>query len=158
MPGKDARARQTEPNMNPTLVLVIALVGGIAIALQAQFAGVLDSRLGTFDAVTVSFLSAGAAVGVARMAAGGIDLAVWRSAPWWAYLVGILGLVIVGTIGFSAPRIGLVPTLAIVTGAQFAAGSTISHFGIFEGTADPIDLETVMGLVLLCVGGWLVIR
>jgi hypothetical protein len=29
---------------------------------------------------------------------------------------------------------------------------------MFEGTADPIDLETVIGLALLCVGGWLVIR
>ncbi|MEX2278655.1 MAG: DMT family transporter [Acidimicrobiia bacterium] len=144
--------------MNPALVLTIALVGGIAIALQAQFAGVLDGRLGTFDAVTVSFLSAGAAIGIARLAAGGIDFAVWRRAPWWAYLVGILGLVIVGTIGFAAPRIGLVPTLAAVTAAQFAASSTIAHFGMFEGTADPIDLETVIGLALLCVGGWLVIR
>lgn len=144
--------------MNPALVLLIALVGGVAVALQAQFAGVLDGRMGSFDAVTVAFVSAAVVIAVARVTTGAIDVTVWRSAPWWAYLVGILGLVIVGVIGFATPRIGLVPTLATVTVAQFATSATVAHFGWFEGSPDPIDLETVAGLVLLCVGGWLVIR
>jgi transporter family-2 protein len=144
--------------MNPALVLLIALVGGIAVAVQAQFAGVLEVRMGTFDALAVSFVSAGLLIGLTRGVTGSIDLTVWRGAPWWAYLVGVLALVIVGTIGFAAPRIGLVPTLATVTIAQFATGAVISHFGWFEGTAEPIDLETVAGLALLCLGGWLVIH
>lgn len=144
--------------MNPALVLVVALLGGIAIALQAQFAGVLETRMGTFDALAVSFVSAGIVIAVARLAAGGVDLAVWGRAPWWAYLVGVLALVIVGSVGFAAPRIGLVPTLATVTIAQFVAGSVISHFGWFRGTAQPIDLETILGIGLLCLGGWLILR
>lgn len=144
--------------MFPSLVLFIALVGGIAVALQAQFAGVLDTRMGTLDAITVSFVSAGIVIALARVTAGGIDASVWKGAPWWAYLVGVLGLVIVGTIGFAAPRVGLVPTLATVTVAQFVTSSTISHFGWFQATADPIDLETAVGIALLCVGGWLVLR
>ncbi|MEX1003879.1 MAG: DMT family transporter [Acidimicrobiia bacterium] len=144
--------------MNPALVLFIALVGGIAIALQAQFAGVLDTRMGTLDAVTVSFVTGGVVIALTRVTAGGIDTSVWRGAPWWAYLVGVLALVIVGTIGFAAPRIGLVPTLATVTVAQFVTSSTIAHFGWFEGTAEPIDLETAIGIALLCVGAWLVLR
>lgn len=144
--------------MNPAFVLLVALVGGIAIAIQAQFAGVLDSRMGALDAVTVSFISAGLVIAVARAASGNIDITAWRGAPWWAYLVGVMALVIVGTIGFATARLGLVPTLATVTVAQFATGAVIAHFGWFDGTADPIDFETVAGLFLLCVGGWLVIR
>lgn len=144
--------------MNPAFVVLIALIGGIAIAVQAQFAGVLDARMGAFDALAVSFVSAGVVIGAARLTAGNIDVTVWRGAPWWSYLVGILALVIVGAIGFSSMRLGLVPTLATVTVAQFATGAVIAHFGWFEGTPDPIDLETVVGIVLLCVGGWLVIR
>jgi bacterial/archaeal transporter family-2 protein len=144
--------------MNPALVWLIALFGGIAIALQAQFAGVLDTRMGTLDAITVSFVSAGIVIILARVTAGGVDTSVWKGAPWWAYLVGMLALVIVGTVGFAAPRIGLVPTLATVTVSQFVTSATISHFGWFEGTAEPIDLETIFGITLLCVGGWLVLR
>lgn len=144
--------------MNPALVLFIALVGGIAVALQAQFAGVLDTRMGTLDAIAVSFVSAGIVIALARVTAGGIDPSVWKGAPWWAYLVGVLALVIVGSVGFAASRIGLVPTLATVTISQFVTSATISHFGWFEGTAEPIDLETVIGIALLCVGGWLVLR
>jgi transporter family-2 protein len=144
--------------MNLVLVLFVALVGGIAVAVQAQFAGVLETRMGTFDALAVSFVSAGIVIGLARGVTGSIDMTVWRSAPWWAYLVGVMALLIVGTIGFATPRIGLVPTLATVTIAQFATGAVIAHFGWFEGTVETIDLETVAGLALLCLGGWLVIR
>ena len=144
--------------MNPALVLIVALLGGIAIALQAQFAGVLETRMGTFDALAVSFVSGGIVIAAARLAAGGVDLAVWRRAPWWAHLVGVLALVIVGAVGFAAPRIGLVSTLATVTIAQFVAGSAIAHFGWFRGTAQPVDLETILGIGLLCLGGWLILR
>lgn len=144
--------------MNPALVLLVALLGGIAIALQAQFAGVLETRMGTYDALAVSFVSAGVVIGVARFTSGGIDLNSWRGAPWWAYLVGVLALVIVGAVGFAAPRLGLVPTLATVTITQFVTGSVIAHFGWFGGTVDRIDLETTLGIVLLCAGGWLVLR
>lgn len=131
MPQPGRTTEKTEA-MNPALVLLIALLGGIAIALQAQFAGVLDTRMGTLDAITVSFVSAGIVIALARVTAGGIDTSVWKGAPWWAYLVGVLALVIVGTVGFAAPRIGLVPTLATVTVSQFitsarsrtSAGST----------------------------------
>ena len=144
--------------MNPALVLLVAAVCGVTIALQAQFAGVLDSRMGALDALTVSFVSGGVVIALARTAAGSIDLAAWRGAPWWAYLVGVMALVIVGTIGFASARVGLVPTLATVTVAQFVTGAAVAHFGWFGGTADPIDLEKLAGLVLLCLGGWLVIR
>lgn len=144
--------------MNPALVLLVAAVCGVTIALQAQFAGVLDSRMGAFDALAVSFISAGLAIAVARAAIGNIDVGAWRGAPWWAYLVGVMALVIVGTIGFATARVGLVQTLATVTVAQFATGAVIAHFGWFSGTADPVDFETLAGLALLCVGGWLVVR
>lgn len=144
--------------MNSTLVIAVALVGGVAIAVQAQFAGVLDSRMGALDAVAVSFVSAGVVMAAIRLASGNLDPTVWRGAPWWAYLVGVLALVIVGSIGFATVRIGLVPTLATVTVAQFGTGALIAHFGWFDGARDPIDLQTAAGLVLLCVGGWLVIR
>lgn len=144
--------------MNPALVLFVALLGGIAIALQAQFAGVLETRMGTFDALAVSFVSAGVVVGIARITSGSVDLSSWRGTPWWAYLVGVLAVVIVGAVGFAAPRLGLVPTLATVTIAQFVTGSVISHFGWFGGTADRIDLATTVGIALLCAGGWLVLR
>ena len=144
--------------MHPAFVLLIALVAGIAIALQAQFAGVLDTRMGTLDAITVSFVTGGIVIAVIRVAAGGVDTSVWRGAPWWSYLVGVLALVIVGAIGFAAPKIGLVPTLATVTLAQFVTGSVIAHFGWFESSTEPIDLETIAGIALLSLGAWLVLR
>lgn len=157
MPGTPAGIGETDP-MHPGLVILIALLGGIAIAVQAQFAGVLDARMGALDALTVSFVSAGVVIAGVRLASGDLDPSVWRGAPWWAYLVGVLALVIVGAVGFATVRVGLVPTLATVTVAQFTAGAVIAHFGWFGGTADPIDLQTLGGIVLLCVGGWLVLR
>jgi transporter family-2 protein len=75
--------------------------------------------------------------------------------PWYAWASGALGLVIVGTIGYSTPRLGLVTALAVIVGAQFATGAIIDHFGLFGAEVRPLDLARVAGLCLILLGVWL---
>ena len=67
-------------------------------------------------------------------------------------------MIIVGAIGYSAPRLGLVATFTIIVSAQFVVGALIDHFGILGAATRPIDLSRMVGIALLLAGIWLTMR
>ena len=103
------------------LVGVVAL-GGIATALQAHFMGILDKRIGTLESVFITYFGGGLLIGVIMLIQRGGHLGSGAVAPWYAYTSGILGLVIVGTLAYSTPRLGLVAAFTVFVAAQFLMG------------------------------------
>lgn len=75
-----------------------------------------------------------------------------------ALSAGILGLIIVGTIGYSTPRLGLVTAFTIIVSVQFFVGAFLDHFGVLGAELRPLDLSRVVGIVVMLVGVWLIIR
>lgn len=137
-------------------LILIAALGGIAVSLQAQFMGLIDKRVGTLESMFLTYGIGGLLIALIVLLQRGHNLsAAWDALPWYAWTSGLLGLVIVGTIGFSTPRLGLVTALAIIVGAQFATGAVIDHFGLFGADVRPLDLARVAGLGLILVGVWL---
>jgi transporter family-2 protein len=139
-------------------LVLIAAIGGAAITLQAQFMGLMDRRLGTLESVFITYGSGGLLIGLVMLALRGGNLAAWPRVPWFSLLAGVTGLVIVGTIGYSVPRLGLVGTQTLVVAAQFACGALITHYGLFGGEARPLDPARLLGIGVVLLGTWLVIR
>ena len=139
------------------LVGVVAL-GGVATALQAQFMGILDKRIGTLESVFITYFSGGLVIGVIMLIQRGGHLGSGAAVPWYAYTSGILGLVIVGTLAYSAPRLGLAAALAVFVAAQFLMGALIDHFGWISAELRPLNLARLAGMVLLLAGTWLITR
>jgi len=71
---------------------------------------------------------------------------------------GIFGLIIVGSIGFSVPRLGLVAVMTILVAAQLITGAVLDHFGFLGADPRPLDLTKMLGMGVLVVGIWLTIR
>lgn len=140
------------------LILLIAAAGGAAVALQAQLVAVIDSRLGTLEAVFLTYVVGATIAGVLMLAARGGNLAAWRDLPASAYLAGAFGLVIIGSISWSVARLGLVRGLLLVTLAQFMLSAAIDQFGWFGAEVRALDLPRTTGIALLLAGGWLVLR
>jgi transporter family-2 protein len=88
----------------------------------------------------------------------GGNLGSWETIPWYALSAGIMGLVVVGTLGFTAPRIGLVPVLTLFVAAQFVVGAGLDHFGLLGAEVRPMDLSRASGLGVILLGVWLVLR
>jgi transporter family-2 protein len=139
-------------------LVLIAAIGGVAVGLQAQFMGLIDKRVGTMESILITYGIGGLLIGALMLFYRGHNLAAVDALPWYAWSSGLLGLVIVGTIGYSAPRLGLVAALAVIVGAQFAAGALIDHFGLFGADIRPMDLARVAGLGLILLGIWLTVR
>lgn len=140
------------------LVLLVAAAGGAAVALQAQLIGVIDDRLGTLEAVVVTYGVGGLLASALMIVARGGNLGAWRTIPPYSYLAGVFGLVIIASISWSVARLGVVRGLLLVTLAQFLLSAAIDQFGWFGAEVRALDLSRAAGIVLLLAGGWLVLR
>lgn len=141
-----------------TAAIFIAAVGGMAVAIQAQFMGVMDRGIGNAEAVFITYCGGGVLIaGLMLMMRGG-NLGEWRSVPWYVLTSGIFGLVIVGSIGFSVPRLGLVAGMTILVGVQLLTGAVLDHFGLLGAAPRPLDLSRIAGMGVLVAGIWLTIR
>lgn len=140
------------------LVVGVTVIGGIAAALQAQFAGAMDSRMGTLESVFVTYGTGAILIAVAAGFARGGNLAAWRDVPPYAFLAGMMGLVVIGAVSYAVGRVGVVQALLTFTIAQFLFSAFIDHFGWFGADVRPFDVDRVLGVMLLFGGAWLVLR
>ena len=139
-------------------VIIIATIGGIAITLQAQFMGLMDKNIGTLESMFITYGIGGLIIAIAMLVNRGGNLSAWRSVPWYTFTAGVLGLIIVGSIGYSTPRLGLVTTLTILVASQFIIGALLDHFGILGADLRPINLSRLGGIGVMLLGVWLIIR
>jgi transporter family-2 protein len=144
--------------MNATVLVILAIVGGIAVALQGHFMGIMDQRIGSKDSVFITYASGGVLAALMMIVARGGHLRAWQNAPWYALCAGILGLVIVGTIGYTVPRLGLTAAFTVIVASQLVVAVILDHFGLFGAAVRAMDLPRITGLILLILGVWLVLR
>jgi transporter family-2 protein len=139
-------------------LILIAAIGGIAVALQAQFMGLMDKGIGTLESMFITYGSGGLVIVFAMLVQRGGNLSAWRSVPWYALTAGLLGLIIVGAIGYTTPRLGLVPALTILVASQFIVGALLDHFGILGADLRSLNLSRLAGIGTMLFGVWLIIR
>lgn len=145
--------------MNTTLLIIaVAAVGGVAITIQGQFAGLLDKSLGTRGSVFITYATGGLLITLIALAGRAVGLTHWRTVPWYAYTSGLLGLVIVGAISYSVPRLGLSKAFTVIVAAQFIVSALIDHFGLLGAAMRPLQPGQLAGMGLLVVSVWLVLR
>jgi transporter family-2 protein len=139
-------------------IIIITAIGGISITLQAQLMGLMDKQIGTLESVFITYGGGGLLIGLVMLLIRGGNLAGWQGVPWYALSSGVLGLVIVGTIGYGTARLGLVAVLTIIVAAQFISGAFIDHFGVLGAELRPLNIVRISGIGLMLLGTWLVIR
>jgi transporter family-2 protein len=140
------------------VILVVAVAGGAANAVQAQLAGVVSDRVGTLEAVFITYGIGGLLSAALMLLVRGGNLGQLRHLPPYIYLAGAFGLVVVGAISFSVGRLGVVRGLLLITVAQFVLSAAIDQFGWFGAEIQPLTLAKASGITLLLAGGWLVLR
>ena len=144
--------------MTDFTVLLVAIVGGVAITLQGQFMGVMDQRLGTKESVFITYVIGGIFISLILLATRLGNLRAIRLVPWYGYTSGLLGLVIVGSISYAVPRLGVSRAFTILVAAQFFVAVVIDHYGLFSAAVQPVSGPRLLGLGLISAGVWLVVR
>jgi transporter family-2 protein len=147
-----------EDMTNLATLIITAVVAGIAVTLQGQFMGLMDRGIGTRESVFITYASGGLLASLAMLAARGANLKAWTGVPWYALTAGLLGLVIVGTIGYTVPRLGLSTAFTIIVASQFIVAALLNHFGWLGATPQPLELPRLVGTGMLIVAVWLMTR
>ena len=139
------------------LVVLICSLGGIAVAVQASLAGILCGRVGLIGNGIIVFGGGFLFALVILLFVQGGQIKAWRSIPWYAYLAGPLGIVIISSIGYAIPRIGVASTLTLIVVSQLIVGVILDHFGWLT-IPRPVDLQRLIGIAILFLGTWIVLR
>jgi len=141
-----------------TAAMFIAAAGGMAVAIQAQLMGLMDRSVGNVEAVFITYCGGGVLIAAIMLLMRGGNLGEWRSIPWYALTSGIFGLIIVGSIGFSVPRLGLVASMTMLVAVQLLTGAVLDHFGLLGADPRPLDFSRLLGMGVLVTGIWLTVR
>jgi uncharacterized membrane protein YdcZ (DUF606 family) len=128
--------------------LLVAVVVGVAIALQVAVLGGVARRLHPL-AMSLALQCVGVVAGVlwATAAHAWRDVIATARFGWWVPL-GILGWVLVAALGYASGRIGVVATLGVSVAVQLLVGLAI------DVTAGRVALgpRPLVGVLLLAAG------
>ncbi len=142
------------------LAATLAVAAGLAGSIQVAVMSALGKRIGVVEALGFSaVLTAVLAVVVLllfRGSLGGFARAVHQ--PWWMLLGGVMGLVIVFTVTYAGPRIGVAATVGILIAGQLVAGAAIDRWGLLGSPRIPLHWPRLLGLALLAAGAALSLR
>ncbi len=139
-------------------VFFMAVVGGF-IALQAPVNAGLGKATGSFAAALVSFMIGTAllaAIVVLSGRAGGVTEAA--NVEWYYLLGGIFGAAYVFTALVTVNVIGAGGVAAATITGQLAASVAIDRAGAFGLEETAITWERAVGVLMLLLGTYLIVR
>ncbi len=143
---------------NVLIVIVTALAGGVAVGLQGPLTSLMSQKLGTVESVFIVHLGGAILAALPLVVLRGGNLGEWRSVPWYALAAGSLGLVILSAVSYTIPRAGVATTVTLIVVAQLITAALLDHFGLLGTAVRSLDLGRAIGMLVLFVGTWLLVR
>ena len=140
------------------LAIAAGLLGGVFIGFNSPLASQISARLGIVEGVFIVHFTGtlAAALGLAVIRGG--NMASAASLPWYLWLAGTLGPLIVACASFAIPRVGAAATVGLLISGQLLVGVLADQFGWFGVTPRAIDPMRVIGLLVLGLGVFLIVK
>src|SRR6266498_4671189 len=96
------------------LIILIGLAGGAAVGLQSPMASMITQRLGIFESVFIVHMGGAIIALLPLLFYGGGKLSQWKSVPRYALGAGTFGLIVLGSISYTIPRVGVAASITAV--------------------------------------------
>jgi bacterial/archaeal transporter family-2 protein len=142
-----------------TALLLTVMAGGL-IAMQAPINPMLGRSVGTFAAASLSFIVGTIAlVLITALVGGGFgDIGEARHLPWYYLMGGLLGAVYVTTALVAVRELGAGGVTAATISGQLSLSLVIDQLGILGVDKQTITWQRVLGVLLLALGTLLIVR
>ena len=140
------------------IIILIGLAGGVAVGLQAPLSSMISQRLGVLESVFIVHLGGAFAALIPLLIYGGGKLGNWRAVPWYALCAGAFGLVVIFSMSYMIPRVGIATSLIILLSGQLLIGTVLDYFGLLGAVQRPIELMRIVGLAVVFLGVWLSVK
>ncbi|WP_372791651.1 DMT family transporter [Paraconexibacter sp.] len=146
--------------MDRSGAVLLTVVAGALIALQAPINSTLGRNVGTFQAALTSFALGTVVLAlVVAFARGGFaDIGEARGLSWYYLTGGVLGAIYVATVLVTVRELGAGGVTAATIASQLTASVLIDRFGWLGVQQQPITAARIAGVLLLCAGVALIVR
>lgn len=139
--------------------ILLASAAGACIALQAAANGSLrtnldDPRYAAFFSICGTILTAGLVMLLLRPSPP--SAAAMRAAPWWNWIGGPLGALIVLAGAALAPKLGAAAFIAAVVAGQLICSLVLDHFGLMNLPQQGLTAGRIVGAAMVFTGVMLV--
>ncbi|MDN4494721.1 DMT family transporter [Ureibacillus aquaedulcis] len=128
---------------------LLAMVGGMALAVQSQINGGLGKKVGVIEGSFISFAVGTLALLFILLFFGKGEISAISTVPKWQLVGGLLGAFFVVVQVIAVPKIGVSTALMSVIVGQILLGAIIDHFGLFGGTSHPVDSKKLIAIILM---------
>ncbi len=141
--------------MHTSIFALLAVGAGCCIALQAsangKFRQNIDNPLwAAYFSILGTILTATVTMIVLRPSTP--SLAALREAPWWNWIGGPLGALIVLAGAALTQKLGAAPFIALVVGGQLLCSLLLDHYALMGLTQQPVTPGRVLGALLVVAG------
>lgn len=143
---------------NILMAIILAVLAGMAVSIQSPLSSILNQRIGQMESVFIVHLGGTVVSAIILLFLGGGNMRAWREAPWYTWLAGVLGLVVIASLNIAIVRLGSVAMVSIMVAAQLALGAILDHFGWLGLEVRPLTLPRIAGMLVMGLGAWLVVR
>ena len=147
--------------MDSTVLAVSAtVVAGGLVGMQAPINSVLGKSIGTFAAASVSFaIGLAVLVAITLVAGGGFgDVGKAGDLNWYYLTGGLLGAAYVTTVLVTVRSLGAGGVTAATIAGQLTLAIVVDQLGILGVEKQSITWHRLVGVLLLAVGTFLVVR
>lgn len=141
-------------------VVLVGVVCGGVLSLLSPLSSMINKRLGVIESIFIVHVS-GLAAGIAFLlvSRGGLgNLAGWSDLTWYQLAAGVLGLSVIGSYTYTIPRVGVAASVLITVTAQLGVSAFLDHFGFLGADIRPITLLRLLGIMVMFLGVWLMMR
>jgi bacterial/archaeal transporter family-2 protein len=142
--------------MHTTIFALLAVGAGACIALQASANGNFRRNLGdnplfaAYFSILGTILTATLAMVILRPSVP--SATTLRETPWWNWIGGPLGALIVLAGAALTARLGAALFIALVVGGQLLCSLLLDHFALMGLNEQPVTLGRILGATLVVTG------
>ena len=138
-------------------IILVGLLGGMAIGVQSLMSSMISQRLGVMESIFIVHVGGALAVSIPLLVFGS-RLGEWRSVPWYTLGAGAFGLMVIFSMSYMIPRIGVAGALITLMAGQLFVGSLLDHFGWLGAAQRVMDVPRMIGLGVVMLGVWLTVK
>lgn len=138
----------------------LMLLAGVGIPIMAALNGNLGTRLQSPLLATAILFTVGSVVSVIYLliAEGRPKFSLTENVPGYLYFAGLFVIFYILSITWVGPKFGIGNAVAFVLLGQLISMTVIDHLGLFGAPQNMISVQRLIGLSLMIVGVFLVVR
>jgi len=134
---------------------LLALIAGMAVAVQGQINGGLGKKIGVIEGGFFSFALGTLVLLFVLIFFGNGQISSVTTVPKWQLIGGILGAFFVIVQVLVVPKIGVSTTLLAIIVGQIILSVVIDHFGLFGAERRPVDMNKIAAVALMFIALYL---